>query len=89
MLALVYLITFGSIIGYSAYVYALEKLPVAVVSTYTYVNPIVAVMLGWIFYREPFGFAGNGGDGLIFVGVGVVKYYTHRIHCPEPSGSRL
>ena len=42
--------TFGSIIGYSAYLYALDKLPVALVSTYTYVNPIVACVLGLGFY---------------------------------------
>ena len=78
VLALVYLVTFGSIIGYSAYVYALEKLPVAVVSTYTYVNPIVAVVLGWMFYREPFGLRELAAMVLIFAGVGVVKYYTHR-----------
>ena len=78
VLALLYLVTFGSIVGYSAYVYALEKLPVAVVSTYTYVNPIVAVALGWLVYREPFGLREMAAMTLIFLGVGVVKYYTKR-----------
>jgi drug/metabolite transporter (DMT)-like permease len=78
VLALIYLVTFGSIVGYSAYVYALEKLPVAVVSTYTYVNPIVAVILGWIVYREPFGVREMAAMALIFAGVGVVKYYSPR-----------
>ena len=53
--ALFYLVTFGSIVGYSAYAYALDRLPVAVVSVYPYVNSVVAVALGWLFYREPFG----------------------------------
>ena len=52
---MVYLIVFGSIVGYSAYVYAMDKLPVAIVSVYPYVNAVVAVTLGWLFYREPFG----------------------------------
>ena len=41
------LVFFGSIVGYSAYAYALDRLPVAVVSVYPYVNAIVAVALGW------------------------------------------
>src|SRR5947209_2549164 len=40
--ALIYLIIFGSIVGYSAYAYALDRLPVSIVSLYNYVNPIVA-----------------------------------------------
>ncbi|HET8546399.1 MAG TPA: EamA family transporter [Bryobacteraceae bacterium] len=74
--ALVYLVVFGSIVGYSAYVYALNKLPVAVVSTYTYVNPVVAVFLGWVFYREPFGMREAVAMMMIFAGVALVKYWT-------------
>jgi len=53
--ALLYLVVFGSIVGYSAYAYAMDRLPVAIVSVYPYVNAVVAVALGWLFYREPFG----------------------------------
>ena len=42
-------------VGYSAYAYAMDRLPVAIVSVYPYVNAIVAVGLGWLFYREKFG----------------------------------
>jgi drug/metabolite transporter (DMT)-like permease len=42
-------------VGYSAYVYAMDRLPVAIVSIYPYANAVVAVFLGWLFYREPFG----------------------------------
>src|SRR3954465_6772352 len=45
--ALLYLVFFGSIVGYSAYAYSLDRLPVAIVSIYPYVNAIVAVALGW------------------------------------------
>ncbi len=44
--ALVYLIVAGSIGGFSAYAYALKYLPVATVSLYAYVNPMIAVVLG-------------------------------------------
>ena len=47
-----YLVTFGSLVGYTAYIYLLEHVPVAKVSTYAYINPIVAVALGAIFLHE-------------------------------------
>lgn len=71
--ALLYLVMFGSIVGYSSYVIALERLPVAVVSLYNYVNPVVAVILGWIFYREPFGWREALAMLAIFAGVAIVK----------------
>ena len=81
--AALYLVVFGSIVGYSAYVYALAHLPVALVSLYTYVNPIVAVFLGWLFYREPFGRIELAGMAIIFVGVAIVKHYAHSPTSPE------
>jgi len=74
--ALVYLITFGAIVGYSSYIYALNHLPVAIVSIYSYVNPVVAVALGWLFYREPFGIRETIGMLVIFLGVGLVKRFS-------------
>lgn len=53
LLSLVYLIVFGSIVGYSAYVWLLRVSTPARVSTYAYVNPIVAVFLGWALASEP------------------------------------
>ncbi len=46
---------FGSIIGFTAFIYSMTHLPVAIVSIYTFVNPVVAILLGWLFFREPFG----------------------------------
>jgi drug/metabolite transporter (DMT)-like permease len=80
--ALLYLVVAGSIIGYSSYIYALEKLPVALVSIYTYINPIVAVALGWLFYREAFGRREALAMGIIFLGVAIVKRYS-RPPAPE------
>jgi drug/metabolite transporter (DMT)-like permease len=74
--ALLYLVCFGSLVGYSAYVYAMDRLPVAIVSVYPYVNAIVAVWLGWLFYREKFGWREAGAMGVIFASVALVKRYS-------------
>jgi drug/metabolite transporter (DMT)-like permease len=50
--SVLWLVVFGSVVGYSAYIYLLAHVPVAKVSTYAYVNPIVAVVLGAIFLGE-------------------------------------
>jgi drug/metabolite transporter (DMT)-like permease len=69
-----YLVVFGAIIGYSAFVYAMDRLPAAIVSIYTFVNPVVAVVLGFLFFREPFGWRELLAMALIFTGVAVVKF---------------
>lgn len=74
--AVLYLVVFGSIVGYSAYLYTLEHLPVSVVSIYNYVNPIVAVFLGWLFYRESFGIREIVAMAVIFLGVALVKRFS-------------
>jgi drug/metabolite transporter (DMT)-like permease len=51
--ALAYLTIFGSVIAYSAYVFALAHLRTSVTSLYAYVNPVVAVFLGWLVLSEP------------------------------------
>ena len=71
---------FGSIVGYSSYIYALSNLPVAIVSIYNYINPVVAVFLGWLFYREPFGLREAVAMAVIFVGVATVKRYSREVH---------
>jgi drug/metabolite transporter (DMT)-like permease len=76
--AIFYLITFGSLVGYSAFVYCMDRLPVAIVSIYPYVNAVVAVTLGWLFYREPFGLRETAAMVIIFAGVAAVKRYSHK-----------
>ena len=51
-LALLYLITFGSMVGFVAYIWLLQNAPVSLVATYAYVNPLVAVLLGSWFAQE-------------------------------------
>jgi drug/metabolite transporter (DMT)-like permease len=50
--AVAYLVVGGSLIGYTAYIYILSHAPMAKVSTYAYVNPVVAVFLGWLVLHE-------------------------------------
>ena len=52
-LSLAYLIVFGSALGFSAYVYILKHSTAAHVATYAFVNPVVALFLGWFFAAEP------------------------------------
>jgi drug/metabolite transporter (DMT)-like permease len=51
---LVYLILIGSILAYICFSYAIKKLPVTIVSLYAYINPLVAVFLGWLILDEKF-----------------------------------
>jgi drug/metabolite transporter (DMT)-like permease len=53
LLALVYLITLGSLVGFSAYIWLLKVAPTHLVGTYAYVNPVVAVLLGALWLGEP------------------------------------
>ena len=53
MLALAYLVLFGSLIGYTAYAWLIQVVQPSLASTYAYVNPMVAVFLGWLVAGEP------------------------------------
>ncbi len=52
LLALAYLIVFGSWVAYTAYAWLLQNAPISKVSTYAYVNPVVAIALGWLILDE-------------------------------------
>jgi drug/metabolite transporter (DMT)-like permease len=54
-LGLAYLITFGSVIAFSAYTWLLQRVPPTLVATHTFVNPVVAVLAGWVWAGEPLG----------------------------------
>jgi len=47
-----YLVTFGSVVAFTAYVWVLSVAPISLVATYAYVNPVVAVFLGWLILSE-------------------------------------
>jgi drug/metabolite transporter (DMT)-like permease len=61
----IYLVIFGSWVGFSAYIWLLKHVPTAKVATYAYVNPVVAVFLGWLVLHEKV-------TGYIFVGSVVI-----------------
>lgn len=71
-LALAYLIVFGAIVAYSAYVWLLKVTTPALASTYAYVNPIVAVFLGWLFANEQITLQTIVAAGIIIAAVVVV-----------------
>ena len=52
VIALVYLIIFGSVLAYAAYMYVLDVLPVGVATIYAYVNPLIAVLAGSMLLGE-------------------------------------
>jgi drug/metabolite transporter (DMT)-like permease len=71
--ALAYLILVGAIGGFSAYAYALKHLPVATVSLYAYINPIIAVVLGTLVLHEPYNARMLLAALVVFVGVALVR----------------
>ncbi len=80
--ATLYLTVFGGIIGYSAYVIAVTRLPVAITSIYSYVNPLVAVLLGVWLYGEPFSSREAVAMAIILLGVALVKQAQNRVRPP-------
>jgi drug/metabolite transporter (DMT)-like permease len=69
VLAFAYLTVFGSLIAFSAYIWLLHQVSAAQVSTYAYVNPLVAVLLGWAMAHEEFTPPMAAAAALIIVGV--------------------
>ncbi|WP_213807806.1 EamA family transporter [Granulicella sp. dw_53] len=74
--SLTWLITGGSLIGYSSYIYLLEHVPVAKVATYAYINPIVAVLLGLLLLHERMQAAEFVGMALIILAVALLTSAT-------------
>jgi drug/metabolite transporter (DMT)-like permease len=73
MAAMVYLIFFGSIVGFSSFIYALSKLPVTTVSMYAYVNPVIAVILGSLILDERLDWSVITATTIVLLGVALVK----------------
>ncbi len=77
--AVLYLVVFGSWVGYSAYVWLLRHVPTTKVATYAYVNPIVAVILGWAILGEPVDRYLFAGAAIIVPAVALVTTAEHDI----------
>ena len=78
LLAVLYLIVFGGIVGFSAFIYAMKVLPVALVSIYTYVNPIVAVIVAAWLYGEKLGWIEGLSMMFVVAGVIIVQRFAYR-----------
>jgi drug/metabolite transporter (DMT)-like permease len=72
LLGFAYLVTFGSLIGFTAYVYLLAHTTAAKAATYAYVNPVVAVLLGWALGHEPVTTRTMLAAGVILAGVAII-----------------
>ncbi len=82
--AMAYLVVFGSIVGYTAFGYALEHASATVVGTYAYVNPVVAVVLGWLVLHEPVSARMLAAMGLILGAVLWIQLASRR---PRPTAT--
>ena len=85
-LGLGYLIVFGSVVAFTAYVWLLSSAPISLVATYAYINPVVAVFLGWLILAEPITGAVVVGGGIVVLAVAIVisAERPRRKPVPEP-----
>jgi drug/metabolite transporter (DMT)-like permease len=75
--ALGYLIVFGSLVGFSAYLWLLNNVPTTLASTYAYVNPIVSLAIGIGLLHERFSWPLAAGSAAIVVGVALMALSNH------------
>ncbi len=94
-ISLGYLVIAGGVVAYSAYVYLLSTVSAAKAATYAFVNPIIAVVLGWLFANEPLGMRTIVAAGVILGGVAIItssqasaKSPTGEHPLPTPSPER-
>jgi drug/metabolite transporter (DMT)-like permease len=85
--AIFYLIVFGSWIGFTSYVWLLANVPAAKAATYAYVNPVIALFLGWWFLDEPITPAILVGSAIVVVAVALVT--SARVAPPTPSAAAV
>jgi drug/metabolite transporter (DMT)-like permease len=85
--SIAYLVLFGSVLTFIAFIYALQKLPTELSSVYAYVNPIVAVILGSFIFEEPLTTAIIFGGSVTLIGLYLVNYATRRVQKKFPSAN--
>jgi drug/metabolite transporter (DMT)-like permease len=82
--AIVYLAVFGSLVGYSCYTYLLKHVAVTKASTYAFVNPVVAVLLGVTLLHERLAPSEIAGMVVILAAVAMVIFSRVKLRAPEP-----
>ena len=85
--ALAYLVVFGSLVAFTAYTWLLHNAPISKVSTYAYVNPVVAVFLGWIILSETITPLMLAGAAVIVASVAFIV--RHEVHVKREEAARL
>ena len=78
--SIAYLILFGSVITFTAYNWLLEHYSPTLVATHTYVNPVVAVLLGWAYGGESLTLRVGMAAALVVTAVVLVDRGTNRLH---------
>ena len=78
IVGLLYLITFGSLLAFTGYAWLLQNAPISKVSTYAYVNPVVAIALGWLILNESITPLTLVGAGIIVASVALVIRSSRR-----------
>ncbi|HET6207249.1 MAG TPA: EamA family transporter [Terracidiphilus sp.] len=87
--SLAYLISCGSLLGYTGYIYLIEHVPVAKVASYAYVNPVIAVLLGILILRERPAVEEFLGMGTILVAVFLLTTSRVKVRAAERSADHL
>ena len=91
-IALAYLVLFGSVLAFTSYVWLLTNVRISLVATYAYVNPVVAVFLGWLILNEAITVPIVIGGGIVVLAVGIVitaeRPRKHRQDTPVPGDGR-
>ncbi|WP_269686223.1 DMT family transporter [Flavobacterium lacustre] len=72
--SIAYLVLFGSVLTFIAFIYSLQHLPAAINSVYAYINPIIAVILGFVIFGEPLTVALAIGGGVTLFGLYLVNF---------------
>ena len=88
LVSFIYLIIFGSLVGFSSYVWLLTKTTTARVSTYAYVNPVVAVFLGYFLAAEQLTLRTLLASSVIVIAVVVITTFKSRTTAPDHARSR-
>jgi drug/metabolite transporter (DMT)-like permease len=78
-----YLVIFGSVVAFTSYVWVLNAAPISLVATYAFVNPVVAVFLGWLILSETVTPAIVLGGAVAVAGVAVVVSAERRTRAPN------